>query len=275
MYNKIEENKERECLTMASLMDKKVVKDDKKFLIGLISTFLFVLWLCSPFGNRFAQIAFWADNCSYLYAKFMNTGRVPDYVHYRNRAIYLAKIYPKDSKRSLNEMNKAVELGSKYLDDNAMSKLYSDRAQIKLYYGDKKGALQDFLTADHLSITDDLKAAVLLTDNGQYVMASEYCKDILAERSGAFAGYACLSYVYEAAGRPDTAIKLYDLAIDRKPNSAIAYMERARLKQRLNNIDGYNQDKETAKKLSPNIEKEMSIIEEAVAPGKLSITITS
>ena len=260
---------------MASILDKKVVKDDKKFLIGLISTFLFVMWLFSPFGNRFAQLAFWADSFSYMCSKLMNTGRVPDYVHYRNRAIYLAKIYPRNSKRSLEEMDKSIEAGTKYLDENKMSILYSDRAQIKLYYGDKKGALQDFLTAEHLSITDDLKTAVLLTEKGQYPMAVEYCKDILSESPGAFAGYACLSHVYEAAGRPDVAIKLYDLAADKKPNSAIVYMERARLKQRLNNIDGYNQDKETAKKLSPNAETEMSIIDEAIAPGKLSITITS
>ena len=259
---------------MASILDKKVIKDDRKFLIGIISVFIIVAWLCSPFGNKYTHMSYMANNIMYQLSKMTNSVRVPEYIHMRNNAVFMANLHPKQSNLSLNEMNKAISSVPDYVPSSELAKLYKDRAYIKLYYGDKRGALEDYLlSGDSLDINDRFKVANLLLEKKQYKMATEHCKYILENNYQAFIGYACLANVYESAGRTDVALRLYGLAVSKKPGSARAYIERAQLKLRMGDMKGYTEDLNKAKQMSPNIDKEPSLTEEALSPKKCTLTV--
>ena len=259
---------------MASLLDKKVVKDDRKFLIGMISALIFMIWMFFPSGNRIIQIGYWINNIAYFVSSHVDNGAVVEYKHYKDNAVYLAKINPRHPQKALDEIDKAIAKIPDYASQEEISSLYATRANIKLYYGDKKGAMNDYLLAKKLNINDDLRLAILLADNKQYKLASEYCKDILFENSEAFSGYACLAYVYESAGRKDTAVTVYNIAIDKKPNNALAYIERANLKKRLNDAKGYEEDVAKAKNLLPKIDTNKSIFHDAVSSKKDLLALT-
>ena len=172
------------------------------------------------------------------------------------------------------EMNKAISSVPDYLSEDVIKGLYRDRAYIKLYSGDKKGALDDFLLSGELSIADDLKVAALLLERDAYAMAVKYCNNILKENNAAVAGYVCLSHVYERAGRPASALKIYDYAIEnKKPNNPKLYVERALFKQRINDFAGYDDDINVAKGLLPNVDIEHSLMEEAVNPKTLMVAV--
>ena len=86
-------------------------RDDTKILVSIIVAFLLVAWFCSPPGNKFLQICFWGDNVKYAIAKIVKPSSTNEYLHHRNNAVYLAKMYPtKDD--ALKEMNKAcIKIG--------------------------------------------------------------------------------------------------------------------------------------------------------------------
>ena len=259
---------------MSSLLDKKVISDDKKFLVGLIIPFCFVLWLCSPPGNKFANVGYWINNLTYIASKVTHIGKIPEYKLHRNNAVYLSTANPKQPKRAMQEIDKAIEIIPISSTDYEKSDLLSDRAMIKLYYGDRKGALEDFLTAGEMSINKNLITSILLTEKRQYKMASEYCKNIISENYQAFAGYICMANVYETAGYKDVALRFLDLAIYNKPNSPTAYIERANLKKRMEDLEGAEADYKKAKELSPkDIDKNYSTIEHYSHPNRLLLSI--
>ena len=218
-------------------------------------------------------MSYLANNIMYQVSKITNSVRVPEYIHMRNNAVFMANLHPKQSRLSLNEINRAIAAVPDYVPNTEVAKLYKDRAYIKLYYGDKRGALEDYLLSNDLDLNDNFRVAILLSEKGQYKMATDRCKSILANNSQAFIGYACLSHVYEAAGRADVALRLYNMAVERKPGSARAYKERAQLKMRMGDMSGYTDDLNKAKQMSPNIDKEPSLVDDAVSPKKCALAV--
>lgn len=260
---------------MASLLDKKIVNDDRKFSVMLIILLMFVVWFFSNLERRDIQIKMICNSVRYYYAKITNDNSYSEYIYHRNKAVYLAKLNsPRRVKHAIIEMDKAVAVVPDYVSESVLKGLYRDRAYIKLYAGDKKGALHDFLLSGELNLTDDLKVAILLTECEAYGMAVKYCNEILKENNTAVTGYVCLSHVYEQAGKPASALKIYNYAIEnKKPGNPKLYVERALLKKRINDLNGYDEDITLAKGLSPNINVECSLMEEAINPKWLLLSV--
>ena len=257
---------------MITNFQKQSRKDDMKLLTYIIIGFLFVAWLCTPPGNKFLQLCFWGNNTKLLISKITNSDANKEYLFYRNNAVYLAKMYPKKN-IAIKEMDKAIEALPTYAPEAELKSLYKDRACIKMFLGDYKGALNDFINSGKIDFQDNLKVAMLFKLAGNYREAVSYCNAILNADSTAYAGFACLADIYNTAGRPDTAIKIWDLAIDRRPNNPRAYADRALLKQKIGDISGYEADVAKAKEFLPTIDLNDSIIEETLHPKILTLTI--
>ena len=89
---------------MITNFNAKNRKDDIKVLCLLIMGFFFVAWLCSPPGNKFAQLCFYGNNTQYFIAKMTNKKEdLEAWKFHRNNAIYLAKMERKRS--ALNEID--------------------------------------------------------------------------------------------------------------------------------------------------------------------------
>jgi len=260
---------------MASVLDKKVIKDDKKFVYFIILIVLINVWFFSAPTKRMAYIEMFFNNIRYQQAKASHDSSYEEYMYHRNNAIYLIKL--KNSRRTLHaikEMDKAIATVPDYVTPSVVQNLYRDRGYIKLYAGDKKGALEDLLLSGDLNMNDNLKVAVILTDHQAYGMARKYCQNILQENNTAILGYVCLSYVYERAGKTNSARKIYDYAIEnKKPSNPKLYVERALFKQRINDFKGFDEDIAIAKKLSPSINIKTSMIEEAVKPTDINLSV--
>ena len=247
-------------------------KDDAKLLTWIICGFLFVAWLCTPPGNKFLQVCFWSNNTQLFISRLTHNSEATEYLFHRNNAVYLAKMYP-NKKKALDEMNKAVQTFPSYASDSELKSLYKDRAEIRLMAGDYKGALNDFINSGDIQFNDNLKVAMLFKEQGNYREAMSYCNRILEADSTAFAGFACLSDLYSNIGRYDIAIKIWDLSIDRRSNNPKAYVERARVKKKIGDITGYNEDIAKAREYSPTIDIDDSITNNALHPKMLTLTI--
>lgn len=247
-------------------------KNDIKFLLWIVLGFLFVAWLCTPPGNKFLQICFWGNNTKFLISKVTHNAEATEYIFHRNNAVYLAKMY-KNKKKALKEMDRAIETIPTYIANSELESLYKDRANIRLMAGDYKGALNDFLNSGKIDFTDYLKVAMLFKEGGNYRAAMSYCNAILDIDNTAYAGYACLSELYTSINRPDLALNVWNLAVDRKPNLARGYVDRAFVKKQLGDLEGYNKDIAKAKEVSPTINIEESIIEDTLHPKILTLTI--
>lgn len=261
---------------MITNFKKTTKKDDIKLLVWIVLGFLFVAWLCTPPGNKFLQMCFWGNNTKFLIAKLTNNYQSTEYLFHRNNAVYLAKMYKKKDK-ALNEMNKAIETLPTYVNEAELNTLYKERAYIKLFAGDHKGALNDFINggvkSGNVSLNENLTIAMLFKEVGNYREAISYCNNILNTDNTAYAGYACLSEIYNSLGRYDVSLKVWNLAIDRKRNNARAYVDRATVKKQLGDMAGYNEDMKKAKEYLPTIDLDYSIIEETLHPKILTLSI--
>ena len=130
-----------------------------------------------------------------------------------------------------------------------------------------------YVNSGQININDCLTVAMLFKLVGNYREAMSYCNEILEKDNLAFAGYACLSDLYDSYGRPDYALKVWDLAIDRKTSNARFYAERAKIKKKMGDIEGYNADVKIAKEYSPTIDIDESIIDQVLSPKILSLAI--
>lgn len=257
---------------MISNFSKQTKKDDMKLLMWIIMGFLFVAWLCTPPGNKFLQICFWGNNTKFIIAKITGNVDTTEYIFHRNNAVYLAKMYP-NKKKALIEMDKAIKTIPQFVSDTELKSLYYDRANIKLFAGDYKGALSDFMNSGEISFNDNLKVAMLFKEAGNYKEALSYCNRILNIDSTAYAGYACLADLYSSLGRDDVALNIWNLSIDRKKNNARAYADRALIKKKLGDLAGYNEDVAKAKEYLPTINLEESITYDALHPKMLTLSI--
>lgn len=251
--------------------NKKNKKDDAKLLCLIIIGIVFVVWLCTPPGNKFAQIGFYGSKLHYSIAKLTKTSEeLDEWKFHRNNAVYLARM---NNKMALKEMDKAVQTYPSSLSDSGLAYLYGERAQIRMFYGEHKGALDDYLRLPDPSITDKFKIALLYKQNGNNAKALTYCNSIVSTDSTAYIGYACLADVYAGVNRYDVSIRVYDLLIDKTSNRAKYYADRAVYKKLAGDIDGYNTDMNKAKELSPSIEENNSLIEDTLRPKSLQLTI--
>ena len=239
---------------MSSLLDKnKDIPEDGRNKYGFIIIAIFMIWLFFPNNNSFIKLSYLFDNIVYQCARITHANVKPGFIHHRNNAISLAKAYPKKASRSLKEMDKAIKTtptGSAYV-----KKLHRERALIKLYYGDKAGALEDYKLADELKAEDTLRVGILLADASKFSEAAGYCEKIINYNDEVVSGYICLSYVYEKAGYMDAAIHIYDLLAGLKPDNYMVYKERALLKQRMGDTDGAEEDFKKAKEIFPLFNK--------------------
>ncbi|MBR6126658.1 hypothetical protein IKQ21_03145, partial [bacterium] len=106
-----------------------------------------------------------------------------------------------------------------------------------------------------------------------YARAISFCNAILDIDEKAYAGFACMANVYESAGRPDVALKVWDLAIDRKKSNPKGYLGRAFVEKKLGRMDDYNNDVAKARELSPSIKIDKSTVEEVLNPKFLTISV--
>ena len=258
---------------MASVLDKKIIKNDKKCMYYLIAVVILCIWFLSSPTKRLAELGMTNNTIRFKYAQLTHQKFPEEYVFHRNNAVYLVKMNsPIRTKHAILEMDKSISTVPDYVPPQLVQGLYKDRAYIKLYAGDKKGALDDLLLSGNLNINDNLKAASLLTEKEVYGVARKHCQNILKENDNAISGYICMSYVYEKAGKPQSALKIYNYAIDKKkPNNPKLYVERALLKQRTNDFIGYNEDIAIAKNLSPNIDTKISMMEEVIHPTSINL----
>lgn len=251
---------------------KRVKNNDAKVLSTIITVFLFVTWLCTPPGNKFAQLCFYGNNTQYFIAKLTKTPEeLNEWKFHRNNAIYLAKM--DDKYASLKEINQAINTLPSYASDNEYSNLYSDRAQIRLYFREYKGALDDYLKVTDPSILDMFKIALLYKENGNNQFALSYCNNILNLDSNAYIGYACIADIYAGVGKYKTSVKIYDILISKRKNRAQYYADRSYYKTKAGDKVGALKDMEKAKELSPFVNKEITIIEETLRPKRLNLTI--
>lgn len=249
-------------------------KDDIRLLSIIIAVFIFVVWLFTPPGNKFMEMCFYGNHVKYFFAKLSGDSTNSEYIFHRNNAIYIAKMYKgKNAKKAISEMDEAIKTMPAYVSDTELKTLYKDRAYIKLYVGDYKGALNDFLHSGNIEFNDNLKVAMLLKENGNYKDALSYCNAILDKDPTAYAGFACVADLYSSLKRYDVAIKVWDLLIDRKKNNPRAYMDRAKLKKAMGDMNGYASDVKLAKEYSPSIDENDSIIYEALHPKILALPI--
>jgi tetratricopeptide (TPR) repeat protein len=247
-------------------------KEYRNIIIGMIVSFFLVIWLATPPGNKFMQIVFWGNNTQFFIAKLFNKADAKEFIYHRNNAILFARMDMKE--KSLKEMDKAIQTAPTYISDSVYESLYKDRALLRIYYGDYKGALGDYLRAKDLDLLEQFRLALLYKQNLDNKRALSTCNLILATDSNAYSGFVCLAEVYSGVGRNDIAVRVFDVLIDRKPNRAQYYVDRAFYKAKAKDETGYASDIATAEQLAPNIKlTPSSLVANALKPKVLTLSI--
>lgn len=257
---------------MGSTLDrKKMVQDAGNNRFGFILAFIFMVWLFWPNNNSFIRLSYWSYNTFYGITKLFNHPIATEAMYYRNCAIYLAKINPKNPEPALKLIQKAITISSNKKTTVELEKFYRERAIIKLYYGDKTGALEDYELANIIEEPiDNLRMAMLLTINDRYEEAIKNCKTILARGKSeqTTLGYVCYAYVYEKIGEPEKALSVYNWIIKRMPRESYLYVERANLEKRTGDINSYNKDINTVQKIDPKIDIEKASVTDSAIDFK-------
>lgn len=245
-------------------------KNDRKILTIIIVGFLFVVWLCTPPGNKFAQMCFWGNQTQLFWAKLTNNAETKEWLIHRNNAVYNVRMGRKED--AILEMDKAIDTLPVYM-DKKLSSLYKDRAQLRIYYEDYKGALSDYLKVENLNMMDKFKVAMLYKSIGQNKLGVEYCNSILNLDPKAYMGYVCIADIYAGVGRYDTSVRVFDLLISRSPNNAGYYLDRAQYKELAGDNAGANEDRAKAKEVNSIANNKISLVEQALHPKVLGLQI--
>lgn len=260
-------NEIRRESSMRNNVKLKPAKKTNKSVIALLSIITLGIYLIIPPQDKIAQIGYIFNNI-----KFSMCGQeTEEYIFHRNNAIYLTRM--ENPKSAIIEMDKAVATLPNSIGDKTLFELYKDRAKIKMYYGDYKGALNDYLRIPSHGLNDYLAIAMLLKENGKRKLAISYCNKILDIDIKAYAGYACIADVYASADKYEAAVMIYDLLIDRSPNKAKYYADRAMYKEKAGDMIGAAEDHKKAEDLSPLVDYNSSITYEILHPKKLNLSI--
>ncbi len=257
---------------MITNFNNKNRKDDIKALLLLIVCFIFVVWLFTPPGNKFAQLALYGNNTQFLIAKLTKSNEeLNEWRYHHNNAVYYVRMNNKE--KALAEINNAISSFPAYLPESKLLNLYLVRAKMRLYYKDYNGALSDYMQLKSLSMLDKFRVALLFKQVGNKRYALSYCTEILNIDSTAYIGYACLADIYASAGKYDVAVRVYDLLLDRSKNRAKYYVDRAEYKKLCCDIDGYNADIEKAKSMSSSLDTPFMIINDTLNPKVLHLDV--
>lgn len=256
---------------ITNLNKKKQKKNDSKVIGGIIFIFLFLVWICTPPGNKFMQLCFLGNNTKFMIAKITNKDETTAHKFYRNNAIYLVKMDMQ--KQALKEIDKAINAYPAYMSEAGLEKLYKDRAQIKIFCHDYKGALSDYLKVTNLDFTDKFKLAMLFKVNGKNKHAMQTCNNIITFDPSAYSGYLCVAEVYAGIGRYESSVNTLNLLIDKFPRRGKYYADRANYKKLAGDIAGYEADIAKAKELTPRVDLESSLVEDTLNPKKLNLPI--
>lgn len=246
-------------------------KDDIKLLFILIFTFVFVVWLCTPPGNKIAQACFYGNNIVRFIAKTTNSPTYSEYKFHRNNAVYHARMNNK--KQALRSIDMAVATIPTFASEYEVSNLFKDRAHIRMFFGEYSGALDDYLKVKDIDLTDKFKIAQLYKVKGLKKYALSYCNSIIDTDPAAYSGFTCVADLYAGSGFPKATLRICDMMIDRNPNNAKAYIDRARYKKKFGDNAGYEADIKRAKEITPSINIDSSLIEETLHPKILTLQI--
>ena len=256
---------------MVTNFKKYTRKDDITFLTRVILIFLFIVWLCTPPGNKFIQLCFWGNNTRLAIAKVTNNAETTEWLFHRNNAVYLMQM---DNKKSaLREINTAIRIVPTYISEDKVEQLYKDKALISIYFKEHKEALSEYVKLNKTDIYDDLRIAMLYKKNGHLKTAMSYCNDLLSKNSSMYAGYACAADVYGAAGRYDVSVRLLDMLVDKHPNRGSYYMERAYYKKAMGDLPAYNDDVGKAIELGVKTDKFELFTESLLNPKQIKLKI--
>ena len=260
---------------MSSQIDNKEhLQDNQKNKYGFIIVFLFLIWLFYPNYNGFIKSCYWANNFIFCVSKILHVNNTPDYVHYRNNAIYLAKVYRNNPTPAYKEMDRAIASYSANQENGIIKTLHRDAAIIRLYYGDKDEALTELLSIRNRDANDNLRIAILMADDSRFDEAKPYCKSIIVKSQKAISGYVCMAYVYEKSGDIDTATQLYNALIQLNSNNENVYLERSYFKKRHGDEQGAAEDINKAKSIYPDVKSDgISIIDKAVNVKELPLSV--
>ena len=240
---------------------------DKRNLVCAILIVFIAVYLSVPPYNKIAQIGYAFNNIIYM----LRSKDTDAYIYHRNNAIYLVRM--SNEKGAMAEMDKSIASFPVSEYDNSLSDLYRDRAKMRIYYRDYKGALNDLLKIDSPSMNDNLAIAMLLKELGKRKLAVSYCNKIIDIDLKAYAGYACIADIYGSIGKYDASVMIYDLLIDRSPNKPRYYMDRALYKEKAGDKSGAEQDYKKAQELSSNISKTDLITYTIIHPKRLELFI--
>ena len=238
----------------------------KKILLRILLAVIVLYFVIPPF-NKVAQIGYIYYNIKYT----IGTQETESYVFHRNNAVYLARMGK--FQNAVKEMDKSIAALPSNVSESKLYDLYKDRADIKLYYGDYKGALNDLLRIPNHNINDYLVIAMLLKEIDKKKLAISYCNKIMEADIKAYAGYACIADIYASAGKYEAAVMIYDLLIDRFPKRAKYYADRSVYKAKLGDKAGSKEDYDMSKELSSFVDYGESITYNATHPKKLNMVL--
>lgn len=241
-------------------------KKNKKKILLIILAVVIVLYIVIPPFNKIAQLEYLYYNMQYT----MGNQETEAYIFHRNNAVYLAKM--NRSKDAIREMDKAIESLPANASETLLYKLYKDRGEIKLYFKDYKGALNDILRVPDHNMNDYLVIAMLLKEINKKKLAVSYCNKILDIDLNAYAGYACIADIYASAGKYEAAVMMYDLLIDRAPRAKY-YADRSMYKSKLGDKVGAKEDYDRSKELSSFVNYGESITYNATHPKQLNLIL--
>ena len=241
-------------------------RPDTSVIVCAVATFLVIIWLFLPPLNKIEQFKYWGNNIQFACTRMFNNNPAVEYIYHKKNSVYLVKMYPDNLSKALEEINKAIKTAPGYVSDNELEGLYHDRARIRLFMRDYKGALDDFMKVKNIEFLDRLPIALMLAEKKQFSMAMKQCKKILELDGEAFSGYACMAEIYNQAGKKDAAINVYTFVLDKKKNNYWALLERSKIKKSLNDIKGADEDFAKAKEYARRITAEDSYFEEATSP---------
>ncbi len=238
-----------------------------KMALFLLFVITMAIYFILPPHDKIAQIGYIYNNI-----RFNMCGQETEaYIFHRNNAVYLTRM--KNSKSAIMEMDKAIASLPSTAAEKTIYELYRDRAKIKIYYGDYKGALNDYLRVPSRGINDYLAIAMLLKENGKLNLAISYCNKIIDIDTKAYAGYACIADIYASVEKYEASVMIYDLLINRVPNRAKFYADRAKYKEKAGDIAGAAEDNKKAASLSSSGNYDSSITYDILHPKKLDFNI--
>ena len=199
-----------------------------------------------------------------------------DYKLHRNTAVYITKMYSRDSKQMKKALQEIDLAFTKFPQDgakNALKRLYKDRAYIKYYVGDFKGSINDFVLAEDLEYKDRIIIAMMLKKLGFLEAALAQCEAASLIDDKSYETFACVASIQNALGNKKAAVNAMDYAIEKQKRNAKAYVERARYRKYIGDDAGKQSDLMKARSIDASIKTNYVFAEDIINPTKSPLEI--